>query len=224
VFYNQVTSTLTDGMGRFLQASSGLETMNISKDHTPSGSPQTKRKLTVKQSKFVDAYVATNGNGSEAARQAGYSLKADGEQAYDNLKKPQIQQAIADKSIPIYTPEYLQQRLTELIRRSDLAPGSLTKALELAMRNLAMLTDKQIQDVTQHTTADELVSKAEQAIGRLKHDTLAERHISVIMSTDSKTDSVTGETEQVSVQSERQAETGPTPSGNKGVEPAKDNT
>ena len=53
-------------------------------------------KLTLKQSRFVDNYVVC-GNASEAARKAGYSPKTAGEIGHENLKKPEIRGAIAER-------------------------------------------------------------------------------------------------------------------------------
>lgn len=57
--------------------------------------------LTIKQQKFVDAYMATNGNGVESARQAGY--KGDDRTlrnvASENLTKPNIGQAIRERQM-----------------------------------------------------------------------------------------------------------------------------
>lgn len=52
--------------------------------------------LTLKQSRFVDAYIAT-GNGAMAAIAAGYSEATAREMAHENLTKPHIMRAIADR-------------------------------------------------------------------------------------------------------------------------------
>jgi len=49
------------------------------------------KKLTVKQRKFVNAY---DGNASRAALAAGYSEKTAHQMGYENLKKPEIIEAI----------------------------------------------------------------------------------------------------------------------------------
>ena len=54
-------------------------------------------RLTIKQKKFVDAYVNNGGNGVEAIRAAGYNCSTDNSarvQASENLKKPNIILAI----------------------------------------------------------------------------------------------------------------------------------
>ena len=58
--------------------------------------PKDKRGLTVKQKKFVKAYVANDGNGQEAAKQV-YDVRNDGiarSIASENLTKPNIKDAI----------------------------------------------------------------------------------------------------------------------------------
>lgn len=51
-------------------------------------------KLTEKQTRFVDYYIETGGNATEAARKAGYAQKAAYATGAENLKKPQIKAAI----------------------------------------------------------------------------------------------------------------------------------
>ena len=79
-------------------------------------------RLTVKQKKFVDAYVNNGGNGVEAIRTAGYNCSTDNSarsQASKNLKKPHIILAIEQSG-------YVDSRIVatksiELGRRIDLA-------------------------------------------------------------------------------------------------------
>lgn len=52
------------------------------------------RKLTVKQQRFVDFYIANHGNATEAAIQAGYSRKTAPFIGYENLNKPYIASAV----------------------------------------------------------------------------------------------------------------------------------
>ena len=53
-------------------------------------------KLTPKQKKFCEWYIKT-GNASEAARQAGYSVKTAAYMGAENLRKPQIKSYIKDR-------------------------------------------------------------------------------------------------------------------------------
>ncbi|MDP2671756.1 MAG: terminase small subunit [bacterium] len=53
------------------------------------------KKLTLKQEKFVKYYVGeANGNGSLAARKAGYSITKANNEAYKNLGRPHVLTAI----------------------------------------------------------------------------------------------------------------------------------
>lgn len=52
--------------------------------------------LTEKQKKFIDYYILTN-NASEAARMAGYSLRTAFRTGQENMQKPAIKAAIAEK-------------------------------------------------------------------------------------------------------------------------------
>jgi phage terminase small subunit len=51
-------------------------------------------KLTIKQDKFVKAYLLNGGNSTKAALEAGYSERTASEMGYENLRKPQIKEAI----------------------------------------------------------------------------------------------------------------------------------
>ena len=53
----------------------------------------TKQKLTPKQARFVEEYLVDL-NATQAAIRAGYSEKTAAEQGYDNLRKPQLAEAI----------------------------------------------------------------------------------------------------------------------------------
>jgi predicted RNA-binding Zn-ribbon protein involved in translation (DUF1610 family) len=52
--------------------------------------------MTLKQDCFVTEYLALR-NGTQAAIKAGYSPKRADQQAYENLRKPEIQRAIKDR-------------------------------------------------------------------------------------------------------------------------------
>lgn len=62
------------------------------------GVPRDGDGLTLKQHRFVGAYLANGGNGVEAARSAGYagSYSVLCAVAHENLRKPQITKAIKD--------------------------------------------------------------------------------------------------------------------------------
>lgn len=77
-------------------------------------------KLTLKQRRFIDAYIET-GNATEAARRAGYREKAAYAIGAENLRKPQIQNAIQERldkmeAAKTATPEEVMQHLTAAMR------------------------------------------------------------------------------------------------------------
>lgn len=59
----------------------------------------TKRELTERQQRFVDAYVAGGGKAGPAAEQAGYSTASAVQAASNLLRKPLIQQAILKRTV-----------------------------------------------------------------------------------------------------------------------------
>jgi phage terminase small subunit len=53
-----------------------------------------KKKLTLKQAKFTKEYLKS-GNGTQAAIKAGYSKNSAHDIASENLRKPEIKEAVA---------------------------------------------------------------------------------------------------------------------------------
>lgn len=91
----------------------------------PAPAPVVPDTLTFRQRLFVSAYLGeANGNGTEAARIAGYACPR--EQAAENLTKPAIQAAIAAKldSAALTASEVLA-------RLSDIAAGDFSPYLRL---------------------------------------------------------------------------------------------
>lgn len=69
--------------------------------------------MTLKQDRFITEYLAT-GNGTQAAIKAGYSPKRADQQAYENLRKPEIQKAIKDRfNEQGITESFLLQKISE---------------------------------------------------------------------------------------------------------------
>lgn len=82
-------------------------------------------KLTVKQRRFVDAYLGeANGNASEAARIAGYSLPR--QSGSENLSKPDIRAAIEAR-----LEEWAMPAREVLARLADHARGSIGDFIEI---------------------------------------------------------------------------------------------
>jgi phage terminase small subunit len=95
--------------------------------------------LNAKQQRFVDEYL-TDLNATQAAIRAGYSAKTASEQAYDLLRKPQIQELISErqqdrKQRTEITQDRVLQELARLafldIRRAFNDDGSLKPINEL---------------------------------------------------------------------------------------------
>lgn len=102
----------------------------------------TERKLTGKQVAFVDAYTGpARGNATEAARLAGYKGNdvTLGRVGCDNLKKPQIAQAIAAKT---ESRGIESDGILDAIHRIAMDDGERTsdrlKALELLGKHLGL--------------------------------------------------------------------------------------
>lgn len=102
-------------------------------------------KFTYKQQLFIKYY---KGNATEAALKAGYSKKTAPFIGAENLKKPQILEAIkkrADNSSQkhIKTIEEMQIFLSKNIDNEDLPMNERTKMIELLGKSMAMFTDVQ---------------------------------------------------------------------------------
>ncbi|NLR31383.1 terminase small subunit [Levilactobacillus tujiorum] len=120
------------------------------------------QKLTVKQFKFVEAYIAS-GNATQAATEAGYSKKTAYKIGTENLKKPQILKALEKRTEEIKTEridsqqevmEFLSDVRRGKVQETVVTPGGRKvtvpskvseriKAAELIGKRYAMWTDKQ---------------------------------------------------------------------------------
>lgn len=81
--------------------------------------------LSDKQRAFIDHYLVV-WNASEAARRAGYSLNTAGQIGYENLKKPEIQEAIA-----VRMADLAMSANEVLARMTAIARASIADALTL---------------------------------------------------------------------------------------------
>ena len=79
----------------------------------------TKSKLTVKQDKFVKAYLLNGGNATQAAISAGYSEKTAQEIGSENLSKPIIKSAI-EKHQKTSNENYIWSKADKLKRLESL--------------------------------------------------------------------------------------------------------
>jgi phage terminase small subunit len=94
-------------------------------------------KLTTKQNQFIDAYVANGGNGSAAARDAGYAESSAHVEANRALKNPLIVQ--------------------EIFRRTTLAIGA---ALPKALNTVVRLSESAKSEYVQLEASRDLLDRA----------------------------------------------------------------
>ena len=111
------------------------------------------KKLTLKEQRFITAYIQT-GNGAEAVRRAGYQIGSKGGSktehqghktasiiATENLAKPRIKQAIANRLVKEnITKEQVLARLHSLSTDSSKDSDKI-KATELLGKYLHLFTD-----------------------------------------------------------------------------------
>jgi hypothetical protein len=112
---------------------------------------QSRAQLSRKQLAFVEQYVAL-GNGTEAARRAGYrgSANALGVQAHHNLRHPKIAPLIEQKLAKVdveVTPVRVQRRLHDISLAAQDAGqfGPAVRAEELLGKSIGMWIDRHLQ-------------------------------------------------------------------------------
>jgi len=112
---------------------------------------QSRAHLTRRQLKFVAEY-AHLGNGTEAARRAGYTGSDNvlGVQAHHNLRHPKIASAIKQELAKIaveVTPVRVQRRLHDISFAAQAAGqfGPAVKSEELLGRSIGMFIDRSLQ-------------------------------------------------------------------------------
>jgi hypothetical protein len=110
---------------------------------------QSRAQLSLKQMRFVKEYAAL-GNGSEAARRAGYKPGPRiGQIAVENLQKPAVASAIKAEIERIdaeVTPQRVQRRLDEIGRAAQEAGqfGPAVRAEELLGKSIGMWIDRSL--------------------------------------------------------------------------------
>ena len=116
----------------------------------PERAPKPRHRLTQKQIRFVREYVI-HGNGSEAARKAGYKHgNSISQQAAENLRKPHLKAALAQEIARMgleITPQRVQRRLVELSTEAQGAGqfGPAVRAEELLGKSIGMWIDQSLQ-------------------------------------------------------------------------------
>ena len=98
---------------------------------------EAERPLTLKQEKFINAYIET-GNGAQAAREAGYKHDNAKQQATENLAKPYLKKAIDAKRNQLMqdsdTKIALYLQMLEAEANSADQSSSRIRALELLVK------------------------------------------------------------------------------------------
>ena len=111
--------------------------------------PALRPRLTQKQIRFIREY-AVHGNGTEAARRAGYKQgSAIRFQAHENLTKPHIKAALAQEITKMgleITPQRVQRRLDEISHEAQSAGqfGPAVRAEELLGKSVGLFIDRSI--------------------------------------------------------------------------------
>lgn len=112
---------------------------------TTTDAPQ--RKLTPKQAKFVEFYVANGGNSLQAARAAGYSESTALARSAEFSENVGIQQAIAERQADLtqasqqVTPEWVIEKLAERAA-SKTSPSASVAALRTLADILGMTSGR----------------------------------------------------------------------------------
>ncbi len=103
--------------------------------------------LTVRQRRFAEEYVL-DFNGSAAVIRAGYSPNHSDKQAYVLLQHKGVARYVdnltrsKEAKIMSITPEYLIQRLMEVMNRPGIRTADELRAIEMSMKHLGMFVDK----------------------------------------------------------------------------------
>ena len=103
--------------------------------------------LTIRQRRFAEEYIL-DFVGNAAAIRAGYSPKYADRQAYILLHHNGVSRYIDNLSrskeakIMSISPEYLLQRLLEIMDRSGIRTADELRAIEMGMKHLGMFVDK----------------------------------------------------------------------------------
>ena len=106
----------------------------------------TKHMLTLKQSRFIDEYLVDL-NATQAAIRAGYSENCAAEIGYENLRKPQIAEALGGRLRAFreereITAQRVQQGLLEIAEDDTASPSARVQAWVWLGKGLGMFTDR----------------------------------------------------------------------------------
>lgn len=112
--------------------------------------PTEDRELTLKQKLFVEAYVSSDGNLTEAARKAGYKGNNLNKVASELKTKPNVKKAIDEltakkiKELNV-TKEYVLRKLVRTVEKAedDNNHSATLRGLELLAKHLGMFIERQ---------------------------------------------------------------------------------
>ena len=106
-----------------------------------------RKRLTVRQARFCDEYVV-DFNATAAAIRAGYATKWADRQAHMLMLKDEVRAYIdhlsqsKEAKIVSVDPDYVLQRVMEIVNKEGAKDGDKLRGLELLARHLGMLRDK----------------------------------------------------------------------------------
>ncbi len=114
------------------------------------------RSLTEKQEAYCLAYVRNGGNGSAAARMAGYSANTAREQSYEVLRLPHVRNRIASITREVFTEDAVMARgvMVDLARnaRSDFVRFNAAKDL---LDRAGLKPPEMVMNITEGVDLDE---------------------------------------------------------------------
>ena len=103
-----------------------------------------RERLSLRQAAFAELYVSLDGNGTEAARRAGYGGSPE-RRAYENLKNPLVQAEIErirvkQQETASFTVDWWRREVLSLYRKADAAGdrSNAARALEMAGKHLGL--------------------------------------------------------------------------------------
>ena len=108
-------------------------------------------KLTYKQKRFIDEYLLSGLNATQAAIRAGYSKRTAYSIGQENLKKPEIEEIINTVLNEIH-----QSQRKKLIQASDLAVDALIDIVKNGRENIRIQAANSILDRSGHKAPDRL--------------------------------------------------------------------
>lgn len=127
--------------------------------------------LTAKQQRFTEEYVV-DFNASAAAKRAGYSPKTAYAIGFENLRKPEIQEAIGESRAKAakqtqLTHQYVLDGLMGIATDPDATHSARVRSFELLGKHQGMFTDRlEITQMPSRELVDEWITALEDDLNR----------------------------------------------------------